>query len=81
MDVLIHPALQNAELRSFRPVPVLFVIQRLRVESFRRHSNTCKQQQYQPDIFAVTVFVVALGRPLYVSVSRPPPNLLAQLLL
>ena len=31
----------------------------------RRHINSSQQQQVQPNIFAVTVIVVALGRSLY----------------
>ena len=31
----------------------------------RRHNNSSMHQQSQPNTFAVTVIVVALGRPLY----------------
>ena len=50
------------------------------MERFRRRSNSSKQQQSQPNIFAVTVVIVALGCSLYF-LSQSPPDLLAQLLL
>ena len=49
-------------------------------ERFRRHNNSSKQQQSQPNIFAVAVTVVALVRSLYF-LSQSSPYLLAQLLL
>ena len=51
---------------KFRPVPPFFVIRRLpgrlRGTCSSRHDTSSKQQQSQPNIFAVTVIVVVLGR-------------------
>ena len=54
----------------FRPVPNVLWMSfltsiRLWGERFRRHNNSRKQQRFQPNIFAVTVVVVARGRSLY----------------
>ena len=62
----------------------LFVIRRLFVcggSRSRRHYSSSKLQQSQPNIFAVTVIVIALGRSLNLPLSQPPPSLSAQLLI
>ena len=47
----------------------------------RRHSSSRKQQQSQPNVFAVAAIVVALGRSLYFVSSQSPPSLSAQLVI
>ena len=88
MELRIHPASHDAELRVFSPRTYTIIISchftymyvRLWGERFRRHNNSSKRQQSQPNNFAVAVVVVALGRWLHV-LSQSSPTLLAQLLL
>ena len=80
MEIRIHPASHDAELRVFSPrtytVYSLFchlTYIRLWGERFRPHNFSSKQPQSQPNNFAVAVGVVALGRSLYF-LSQPPPT-------
>ena len=68
MELRIYPALHEAELRVFRPVPLILINRPLSAcvgERPRRHNIISKQQQSRSNIFAVAVVVVALGRSLY----------------
>ena len=76
-------SLHDAELRVISPRASFLCRStsvRLWGKRSRRHGNSSKQHQSQPNVFAVTVIVVALDRSLYcVSLSLPPPSLSAQL--
>ena len=60
-------------------MPLFFVVRRLSVRLWgkrdRRHNNNSRQRQSQPNIFAVTIIVVAFGHSLYL-VCFPPASYL-----
>ena len=69
MELRIHPSVSDAELRVFSPrASSLCHSTSVRVwgERSRRHNRSSKQQQSRPNIFAVTVVVVPLGRSVYI---------------
>ena len=70
MELRIHPASHDAELRVFSQrtytiVSLLLTYARLWGGLFLRHNDSNKQQQSQPHNFAVAVVVVALGSSVY----------------
>ena len=75
MDLRIHPALDDADLRVLSPGASSrchSASVRLWGKRSRCHNISSKQQQSRPNMFAVTV--VVLGRSLYFSpISQPPP--------